>query len=203
MPSFFQYLNYYIAPPNCREDKNNAVYSIANKLNTFDNLVYNIVQKYLAAGPTEILQNVSYPEYMVLQDYQPLSFTELPLTAGETIYYIDDGINDWAKVMNSYGNIGYVPKEKVLGLSKFARVAELLAKRPVLQEQYTSDLVKIIQEKLDPQGVAVYVKGRHSCMEIRGIKRKSLITTSALTGCFKSEAECRKEFYDVCRTGDE
>lgn len=96
-------------------------------------------------------------------------------------------------------NIGYVPKDKVLGLSKFARVAKILAKKPILQEQYTSELVGSIQENLEPQGVAVYVRGRHSCMEVRGIEQDSVIITSSLTGCFMKEPECRAEFYNVCR----
>jgi GTP cyclohydrolase I len=98
-------------------------------------------------------------------------------------------------------NIGYVPRGKVLGLSKFARIAEALAKKPILQEQYTKELVVVIQNKLEPQGVAVYVRGRHSCMEFRGVKQDSVVTTSSLTGCFVEEPECRSEFYSIVKGG--
>ena len=65
--------------------------------------------------------------------------------------------------------IGYMPSELVLGLSKFSRVAVILGKRPVIQEMYSRELADVIQARLKPEGVGVFVVGEHGCMRARGV----------------------------------
>lgn len=97
--------------------------------------------------------------------------------------------------------IGYIPKGKVLGLSKFARIAEVMARRPILQEAYSVEIAKYIMDKLDPKGVAVYIRGKHGCMLTRGIKQDAWVITSNLQGCFLKEVATREEFYAIVRNG--
>lgn len=80
-------------------------------------------------------------------------------------------------------HIGYLPNGKILGLSKFGRIAEALCKPPKTQEQYTADLAKIISEKLETKWLMVMVTGIHSCMRHRGVEQQdSKTTTSAIIG---------------------
>ncbi len=92
--------------------------------------------------------------------------------------------------------IGVVPSGKVLGASKFTRIATILGHRPIMQETYTTELANEVQTRLSPLGTAVYVVGSHSCMTSRGIKqpRDNQMTTCALQGCFKESQAAREEF---------
>ncbi len=95
--------------------------------------------------------------------------------------------------------VGYVPDELVLGLSKFARIAVILGRRPVIQEMYSRELAEVIQEKLHPKGVGVFVIGSHGCMEARGIRQHANVTTSVLKGVIENRPEDRAEFYSIVR----
>jgi len=96
--------------------------------------------------------------------------------------------------------IGYIPKEgKVLGLSKLTRVADVLSKRPVMQEQYTTELADLLMTKLEPLGVGITVYGRHGCMAARGIRQNSEVITSVMRGVFLKEGPTRSEFLAFCR----
>lgn len=94
--------------------------------------------------------------------------------------------------------IGYIPsvKGQVLGASKLPRLVELLAKRPVLQEVFTTDLANYLNE-LSPIGVAIVVSGVHFCMRMRGVKKMTSFETSAMRGVFMDKPEARKEFFDL------
>ncbi len=96
--------------------------------------------------------------------------------------------------------IGYVPNGDVLGLSKFSRIAEILAKRPVMQEEYSTELADMLMKRLEPKGVAVQVVGEHGCMSARGIKQHSEVITSTIRGVFEKEPETRAEFLAICRS---
>lgn len=93
----------------------------------------------------------------------------------------------------------YIPRKKVLGLSKLARIAELIAKRPALQEDTTVQIAKTIYEGLEPKGAACVIKGQHLCMEMRGVKKETITTTSALEGTFLNYPEVRAEFMAMVR----
>jgi GTP cyclohydrolase I len=89
--------------------------------------------------------------------------------------------------------VGYLPNGKVLGLSKLARLSELLAKKPSLQEDTTVEIAETLFTHLKPKGAACLIKGRHLCMEMRGAKQRSITTTTSLLGAFRRPAT-REEF---------
>ena len=92
--------------------------------------------------------------------------------------------------------IGYIPSEKVLGLSKLARLADIVAKQPLIQEDYTEEIADKMEGILRPQGVGVYVSGLHYCQTMRGIKqRNAIMTTTSLRGIFM-DATVKQEFMD-------
>ncbi|RLC94773.1 MAG: GTP cyclohydrolase I FolE [Chloroflexi bacterium] len=94
-------------------------------------------------------------------------------------------------------HVGYIPnmRGRVVGASKIARVVEIIAHRPQLQERMTTQIAEAIVEALQPEGVAVVIKAEHLCMTMRGIKKPgSNIVTSANRGNFRSRAATRAEF---------
>jgi GTP cyclohydrolase I len=91
-------------------------------------------------------------------------------------------------------HIAYIPKGYIVGLSKIPRVVDVFARRLQVQERLTIEIRDVIQETLQPEGVAVVIEARHMCMMMRGIqKQNSITTTSAFTGQF-SHGETREEF---------
>ncbi|WP_044027350.1 GTP cyclohydrolase I FolE [Corynebacterium glutamicum] len=99
-------------------------------------------------------------------------------------------------------HIGYIPGKsgKVTGLSKLARLADMLAKRPQVQERLTSQIADALVEKLDAQAVAVVIEAEHLCMAMRGIRKPGAVTTtSAVRGGFKNNAASRAEVFSLIR----
>jgi GTP cyclohydrolase I len=97
-------------------------------------------------------------------------------------------------------HIGYVPNTdgRVVGISKLARVVEIVARRPQLQERMTSQIADAILDGLKPQGVAVVIQAEHLCMIMRGIKKPgSNVVTSAIRGLFQRKAASRAEFFSL------
>ena len=93
-------------------------------------------------------------------------------------------------------SMGYIPNGKVLGLSKLPRLATLLAKRPVMQEQLTQDIIDYFEKYAKPQGVIVKISGKHLCMQMRGVKSKdATMVTAAISGIFKDDTSAKSEFY--------
>ena len=91
--------------------------------------------------------------------------------------------------------VGYVPNERVVGISKLARVVEAYSKRLQIQERLTAQIANTIEKVLKPRGVAVVVKATHHCMISRGVhKRGADLVTSRMLGCFRDEAMTRAEF---------
>lgn len=92
-------------------------------------------------------------------------------------------------------HIAYIPSDnKIIGLSKFARIVDNFAKKPQVQERLTHDIADFLEEHLKPKGVAVIIEAEHMCMSIRGAKASGSKTqTSALRGCMKSDARTRAE----------
>ena len=91
-------------------------------------------------------------------------------------------------------HIGYIPSGKVIGLSKLARVVEVVARRPQVQERMTETIAELLERELDAKAVAVVVEASHSCMTIRGIRKPgSLCVTSAMRGVFRSNLSSRSE----------
>ena len=91
-------------------------------------------------------------------------------------------------------HIGYIPRGKVLGLSKLARLIESVSKRPQVQERMTEEIAKLLESELEPKGVAVVVEATHTCMTIRGVRKPgSLCVTSAMKGLFRTNVSSRAE----------
>jgi GTP cyclohydrolase I len=100
-----------------------------------------------------------------------------------------------------HAHIAYIPRQRILGLSKFSRILEFYAKRPQLQERITEQVVTFLEEKLEPLGAMVVIEARHLCVEMRGVKKPGALTvTSALRGIFH-ERQVREEFLDLLRHG--
>jgi GTP cyclohydrolase IA len=96
-------------------------------------------------------------------------------------------------------HIGYIPSDKICGISKLARVVMKYASNPQIQERMTQEIANFIQEQLSPKGVMVVVEATHLCMCMRGIKRKqSVMITSSLKGAFKEE-KVRAEFMGLIK----
>ena len=135
--------------------------------------------------PTKILRgalyDVEYDEMVIVKDIEMFSLCEhhmLPF---------------FGKV-----HVAYIPKGKVIGLSKIPRLVEVFARRLQVQERLTQQIADTIQEVIEPQGVGVVVEARHLCM-MRGIeKQNSSTVTSAMVGCFRQK-ETRLEFLSLVR----
>ena len=145
---------------------------------------------YLTKGynenPAEILRGAlfdeDYDEMVIVKDIEIFSLCEhhmLPF---------------FGKV-----HVAYIPKGKVIGLSKIPRLVEVFARRLQVQERLTRQIADAIQEAIAPQGVGVIVEARHLCMMMRGIeKQHSSTVTSAMVGCFRQK-ETRLEFLTLVR----
>ena len=99
-------------------------------------------------------------------------------------------------------HVAYLPDERVLGLSKIARVVDVFARRLQTQEAMTAQIAQSIDETLRPRGVAVMIEAEHLCMSMRGIKKQGSTTlTTSFTGLFKDEPAEQVRFLTLLRTG--
>jgi GTP cyclohydrolase I len=95
-------------------------------------------------------------------------------------------------------HVAYLPKDKVIGLSKIPRIVDMFARRLQLQERLTQDVAQTIQDVLEPRGVGVICEARHFCMMMRGVeKQHSGTITSAMLGAFREGKETRDEFLSL------
>jgi GTP cyclohydrolase I len=95
-------------------------------------------------------------------------------------------------------HVGYLPKDRVVGISKLARVVEAYAKRLQVQEKMTAQIATTIQDVLQPSGVAVVIEAAHQCMTTRGVhKRGVTMVTSTMLGSFREDEKTRREFLAV------
>jgi GTP cyclohydrolase I len=98
-------------------------------------------------------------------------------------------------------SVGYLPRERILGLSKLARVVESFAHGLQLQERMTSQIATWLDEQLSPKGVGVLLEAEHLCMSIRGVQQPGATTvTSALLGCVRNDPRTRQEFLTLAHT---
>jgi GTP cyclohydrolase I len=97
-------------------------------------------------------------------------------------------------------HVAYIPKHKVIGLSKIPRLVEVFARRLQVQERLTNQIAETIKEKIDPLGVAVVMEATHLCMSMRGVeKQRSFAVTSAMLGAFRERDRTRMEFLELIR----
>ena len=92
-------------------------------------------------------------------------------------------------------HVGYIPRKKILGVSKIARIVDLYARRLQIQERLTRQIADAVYEVLDAEGVGVVMEAAHLCMQMRGVeKQNSVMSTSCMLGSFRDEAPARAEF---------
>ena len=143
------------------------------------------------ADPREYLERTfdevgGYDELVILKDIRVVSFCEhhmLPFLGK--------------------AHVGYLPRNRVVGISKLARVVHGFARRLQIQEKLTAQVAEAIQEILDPKGVGVVIVSEHSCMTMRGVNTPgSRLTTSHLLGEVRDDPRTRQEFFDLVRQPD-
>jgi len=91
-------------------------------------------------------------------------------------------------------HVGYLPRQRIVGLSKLARVVDFYARRPQIQERLTEQVIGLVQERLRPAGAMVVLEARHFCMEMRGVAKAGASTTTSATRGRFSDAALRQEF---------
>ncbi len=95
-------------------------------------------------------------------------------------------------------HVGYVAKDKIIGISKIARIVDRFAKRLQVQERLTEEIAKEIQDALNPLGVGVVIEAQHLCMMMRGVeKQNSVMITSSVLGLFREDQKTREEFMSI------
>jgi GTP cyclohydrolase I len=143
------------------------------------------------ADPREYLERTfeevaGYDELVLLRDIRVVSFCEhhmLPFLGK--------------------AHVGYLPADRVVGISKLARVVHGFARRLQIQEKLTAEIAEAIQDILKPKGVGVVIVSEHSCMTMRGVNTPgSRLTTSHLLGEVRDDPRTRQEFFDLVRHGD-
>mgnify|MGYP003304721460 CR=1 FL=1 len=97
-------------------------------------------------------------------------------------------------------HVGYIPKKKIIGVSKIARIVDMFARRLQVQERLTKEIAHAIYDILDAEGVGVVIDARHLCMQMRGVeKQNSSMTTSAVLGSFRNDEKVRQEFLSLIK----
>lgn len=95
-------------------------------------------------------------------------------------------------------HVGYLPRGRIMGLSKVARIVDLFARRLQIQENLTAQIAESIKELVEPRGVGVVIEARHLCMMMRGVeKQNSRMTTSCMLGAFRNSSQTRAEFLQL------
>jgi len=131
------------------------------------------------------LFDVKYDEMVVVRDIEFFSLCEHHL------------LPFFGKV-----HVAYVPRERVIGLSKIPRIVDMFARRFQVQERMTQEIAQAIQQVADPLGVGVVAEAQHFCMMMRGVeKQHSGTLTSTMLGIFKERKDTRDEFLSLLRTG--
>lgn len=95
-------------------------------------------------------------------------------------------------------HVGYIAKDKIIGISKIARIVDRFAKRMQVQERLTQEIAKELQDALKPHGVGVVIEAQHLCMMMRGVeKQNSVMVTSSVLGAFRDDQKTREEFMTI------
>ena len=131
------------------------------------------------------LYSVKYDEMVVVRDIDFFSLCEHHL-------------------LPFYGkcHVAYIPNERVVGLSKIPRLVEVFSQRLQVQEHLTVQIAEALQEKLNPQGVAVVIEARHLCMMMRGVETPNAVAvTSSMHGVFLNQQKTREEFLTLIKRG--
>jgi GTP cyclohydrolase I len=99
-------------------------------------------------------------------------------------------------------HIAYLPNGRIVGLSKLARIVEILSRRPQVQERMTEEIADLVMQELHARGVGVVLDATHTCMAVRGVRKAdSVCVTSAMRGVFQSNSSTRSEFMALIQAG--
>lgn len=99
-------------------------------------------------------------------------------------------------------DVAYIPRDRIVGLSKLARLVDILSRRPQIQERLTCEIADNIEQVLEPRGVAVRIQAEHLCMTMRGIKKPgSVMMTTVTRGAFRENPATRAEFFSLVANG--
>ncbi|MGI9098539.1 MAG: GTP cyclohydrolase I FolE [Solirubrobacteraceae bacterium] len=144
--------------------------------------------------------------YTELLTHEPVSLTTFPNEAGYDELVVVREIPFHSLCMHhllpfhGVAHVAYLPGERIIGLSKLARVVELFARELQLQERLTMQVADCLQEHLRPKGVGVVLEAEHLCMSLRGVQKAGTrTTTSALLGLLRDDARTRQEFLSLVR----
>ena len=100
-------------------------------------------------------------------------------------------------------HVAYIPKHRIVGISKLARLVEVYSRRLQVQERLTTQIANMLMDELDPLGVGVVLRAEHLCMRMRGVeKQNSVVVTSAMLGVFRTHQETRQEFITLVNCGN-
>ena len=101
-------------------------------------------------------------------------------------------------------HVGYLPSDRLIGLSKIPRIVEMFARRLQVQERLTQEIAETLESKIKPKGVAVVIQAQHLCMMMRGVQKQGTrVTTSAMLGKFREDQRSRLEFLNLVRSNGE
>ena len=149
--------------------------------------MYDELLEGYSINPVELLNgamfDVEYDEMVVVKDIDFYSLCE-------------------HHMLPFYGkaHVGYLPNEKVIGLSKIPRLVEMFARRLQVQERMTQQIASTLEELIQPAGIGVVVEAQHLCAAMRGVRKpNTTMTTSAVRGLFKKNASTREEFFSHVR----
>lgn len=147
--------------------------------------MYNELLYGYALNPEEIIKsalfNVKYDEMVVVENIDFYSLCEHHLMP-----------------FSGVAHVGYLPKDKIVGLSKIPRVVHAFSRRLQVQERLTNQIASAISKGVDALGVGVVMRATHMCTSIRGVKSpNTVMTTSAMRGAFKASAKTREEFMSL------
>lgn len=144
--------------------------------------------------------------YAELLTHEPVELTTFPNEAGYDELVVVREIPFHSLCMHhllpfhGVAHVAYLPGERIIGLSKLARVVELFARELQLQERLTMQVADCLQEQLRPKGVGVVLEAEHLCMSLRGVQKAGTrTTTSALLGLLRDDARTRQEFLSLVR----
>ena len=99
-------------------------------------------------------------------------------------------------------HVGYLPTDKVVGISKLARLVDMYARRLQIQERLTEQIAQAVMDSIGAQGVGVMIEARHLCMMMRGVEKQNTVAvTSSMLGAFRSQLQTRQEFLKLIRQG--
>lgn len=102
--------------------------------------------------------------------------------------------------INGVAHVAYWPDQKVVGISKLARIVDIYAKRLTSQENMSRQITDVIMESLEPKGAAVYIEADHQCMSIRGVEKlDSATVTTSFKGCFKTDENVKRRFMEMIK----